>query len=160
MNQLLMIAFGTPPILQHGFTTTRSIWGMLLTYFYISLLNLFVYSRVYPKSLRANSSNMNPVDLWSAGVQMVALNYQSSGRPMYLNHGKFMQNHSCGYVLKPPHLRSLEPADQESCIVKLHIISGRYLPKNGTDVWFCKLICMNITVYQYFQSRLYHHVSE
>ena len=37
-------------------------------------------SRVYPKGLtRMDSSNYDPVVMWNAGSQMVALNYQTGG---------------------------------------------------------------------------------
>jgi len=38
------------------------------------------FSRVYPKGQRLDSSNYNPVPLWNAGCQMVALNYQTPGK--------------------------------------------------------------------------------
>lgn len=37
------------------------------------------FSRVYPKGQRLDSSNYEPVRMWNAGVQMVALNYQTPG---------------------------------------------------------------------------------
>ena len=37
-------------------------------------------SRVYPKGLtRMDSSNYDPMPMWNAGSQMVALNYQTGG---------------------------------------------------------------------------------
>ena len=37
-------------------------------------------SRVYPKGLtRMDSSNYDPIVMWNAGSQMVALNYQTGG---------------------------------------------------------------------------------
>lgn len=39
--------------------------------------------------------------MWNCGCQLVALNYQSPDRAMWLNHGRFQQNGRCGYVLKP-----------------------------------------------------------
>ncbi|CAL1549158.1 unnamed protein product, partial [Lymnaea stagnalis] len=36
----------------------------------------------------------------------VALNYQTSGEAMQLNHGRFMDNGGVGYVLKPSILLS------------------------------------------------------
>ena len=32
----------------------------------------------------------------------VALNFQTPGEQMDLNHGRFLQNGQCGYILKPP----------------------------------------------------------
>ena len=62
-------------------------------------------SRVYPKGMRFNSSNLDMHDMASAlsmGVQMVALNFQTWEGAMQLNHALFQQNDGRGYVLKPP----------------------------------------------------------
>ena len=37
-------------------------------------------SRVYPKGQRMDSSNYDPICMWNAGSQMVALNYQAGGQ--------------------------------------------------------------------------------
>ncbi|KAJ4934943.1 hypothetical protein JOQ06_007723 [Pogonophryne albipinna] len=58
-------------------------------------------SRIYPSSYRVDSSNFNPQPFWSAGCQLVALNYQSEGRVLQLNRAKFYSNGNCGYILKP-----------------------------------------------------------
>ena len=81
-------------------------------------------SRLYPKGLRFDSSNYNPVPFWNVGCQLAALNYQTPGinqttiqldsicarshflvslldKSMQINQGKFLQNGNCGYVLKP-----------------------------------------------------------
>jgi phosphatidylinositol phospholipase C gamma-1 len=36
-------------------------------------------SRLYPKAIRIDSSNYNPVPFWNVGSQIVALNYQTPG---------------------------------------------------------------------------------
>jgi hypothetical protein len=36
-------------------------------------------SRVYPSGKRLDSSNFDPQPMWNAGIQLVALNYQSNG---------------------------------------------------------------------------------
>ena len=51
-------------------------------------------TRSYPKAARVDSSNYNPVPFWSVGCQLVALNYQTPGVPMWVNHGKFLVNGS------------------------------------------------------------------
>nr|XP_027204952.1 1-phosphatidylinositol 4,5-bisphosphate phosphodiesterase zeta-1-like [Dermatophagoides pteronyssinus] len=61
--------------------------------------------RVYPSGWRQNSSNYNPLDHWNCGAQLVALNYQRSTLPMFMNNALFSLNGQCGYVLKPNHLR-------------------------------------------------------
>jgi Phosphatidylinositol-specific phospholipase C, X domain/Phosphatidylinositol-specific phospholipase C, Y domain/C2 domain len=57
-------------------------------------------TRVYPKGARVDSSNYNPVPAWSAGCQLVALNWQTADVGFWLNHGRFMANGSCGYASK------------------------------------------------------------
>ena len=43
-------------------------------------------SRVYPKGLtRMDSSNYDPIIMWNAGSQMVALNYQTGGERVVFN---------------------------------------------------------------------------
>uniref|UniRef100_A0A673FVU9 Phosphoinositide phospholipase C n=1 Tax=Sinocyclocheilus rhinocerous TaxID=307959 RepID=A0A673FVU9_9TELE len=62
-------------------------------------------SRIYPAGLRTDSSNYNPVPLWNAGCQIVALNFQTACPEMDLNRGLFLQNGQSGYNLKPSYLR-------------------------------------------------------
>mmetsp|Transcript_11602 Transcript_11602/g.10116 ORF Transcript_11602/g.10116 Transcript_11602/m.10116 type:complete len:133 (+) Transcript_11602:797-1195(+) len=65
-------------------------------------------SRMYPIGTRFDSSNYNPIQPWIGGVQMVALNFQTSDEAMLLNYAKFCGNGgiTCGYLVKPPELRS------------------------------------------------------
>ncbi len=73
--------------------------------------NLAHLSRVYPAPARVDSSNPEPQTFWDAGVQLVALNFQSTQTlPMQLNAGLFRANGGSGYVLKPPELRHARPA--------------------------------------------------
>ncbi|KAL2227420.1 phosphoinositide phospholipase C 2-like [Sesamum indicum] len=60
--------------------------------------------RVYPKGIRFDSSNYNPLIGWSHGAQMVAFNMQGYGRSLWLMHGMFKANGGCGYVKKPEFL--------------------------------------------------------
>ncbi|XP_019514133.1 PREDICTED: 1-phosphatidylinositol 4,5-bisphosphate phosphodiesterase eta-2 isoform X2 [Hipposideros armiger] len=94
-------------------------------------------SRIYPSSYRVDSSNYNPQPFWSAGCQLVALNYQTEGRMLQLNRAKFSANGNCGYVLKPPCMchaifnpnsEDPLPAQLKKQLV-LRIISGQQLPK-------------------------------
>lgn len=55
--------------------------------------------RIYPAGMRFDSSNFDPVIFWRAGVQVVALNWQSWDTGMILNEGMFAG--SDGYILKP-----------------------------------------------------------
>ncbi|XVE99760.1 hypothetical protein REPUB_Repub03eG0228800 [Reevesia pubescens] len=60
--------------------------------------------RVYPKGIRFDSSNYNPLIGWTHGAQMVAFNMQGHGRSLWLMHGMFKTNGGCGYVKKPDFL--------------------------------------------------------
>lgn len=66
-------------------------------------------SRVYPGVLRLDSSNYDPVRMWNAGVQLVALNYQTGDKAMQLNQGRFLDNGNCGYLLRPELMFKDEP---------------------------------------------------
>ncbi|XP_071711968.1 phosphoinositide phospholipase C 2-like [Rutidosis leptorrhynchoides] len=60
--------------------------------------------RVYPKGIRFDSSNYNPMIGWMHGAQMVAFNMQGFGRSLWLMQGMFRGNGGCGYVKKPEFL--------------------------------------------------------
>ncbi|CAI9767522.1 unnamed protein product [Fraxinus pennsylvanica] len=68
--------------------------------------------RVYPKGTRVNSSNYNPLVGWMHGAQMVAFNMQGYGRSLWLMHGMFRANGSCGYVKKPEFLLKAGPRNE------------------------------------------------
>ncbi|KAM3375886.1 phosphoinositide phospholipase C 2 isoform X2 [Capsicum galapagoense] len=57
--------------------------------------------RIYPKGIRVDSSNYEPLVGWMHGAQMVAFNMQGYGRSLWLMHGMFRANGGCGYVKKP-----------------------------------------------------------
>ncbi|XP_028069587.1 phosphoinositide phospholipase C 2-like [Camellia sinensis] len=57
--------------------------------------------RVYPKGIRFDSSNYNPLVGWAHGAQMVAFNMQGYGKFLWIMHGMFRANGGCGYVKKP-----------------------------------------------------------
>jgi len=73
-------------------------------------LNSTHLSRIYPRGSRVMSSNYDPIPLWRAGCQLIALNFQADDRPLMLNRAMFKQNGGCGYVLKPKILRHDFPA--------------------------------------------------
>ncbi|XP_049782915.1 1-phosphatidylinositol 4,5-bisphosphate phosphodiesterase eta-2-like isoform X1 [Schistocerca cancellata] len=102
--------------------------------------NLIQLSRIYPSGRRAMSSNYKPIPFWNVGCQIVALNYQSAGKPMFHNEAKFRQNGACGYVLKPMYLRKDVGYDPEMVYsgskpkyLTLTVISGQHIPKPGQD---------------------------
>ncbi|XP_064396880.1 1-phosphatidylinositol 4,5-bisphosphate phosphodiesterase delta-1-like isoform X2 [Halichondria panicea] len=99
-------------------------------------------SRTYPKGSRVDSSNYDPTPMWNAGCQIVALNYQTPGKAMDLNEGKFRDNGGCGYLLKPAIMRedlSRFDHNQRSVhfsgftpkVITVKVISGQKLPKPG-----------------------------
>ncbi|XP_039538847.1 1-phosphatidylinositol 4,5-bisphosphate phosphodiesterase delta-4 [Pimephales promelas] len=103
------------------------------------LHNAHQLSRVYPSGLRTDSSNFNPQDMWNAGCQIVALNFQTAGVEMDLNDGLFSQNGHCGYVLKPAFMRNIDESfdpetpqnrdDYNPLSLSIQVISGQQLPK-------------------------------
>ncbi|XP_005463729.1 1-phosphatidylinositol 4,5-bisphosphate phosphodiesterase delta-4 isoform X2 [Oreochromis niloticus] len=96
-------------------------------------------SRVYPSGFRTDSSNFNPQEMWNAGCQIVALNFQTAGEGMDVNDGLFSQNGCCGYVLKPSFMREadirFDPEmpqkrdDYHPVVLTIQVISGQQLPK-------------------------------
>uniref|UniRef100_A0A3Q3G894 Phosphoinositide phospholipase C n=1 Tax=Kryptolebias marmoratus TaxID=37003 RepID=A0A3Q3G894_KRYMA len=100
-------------------------------------------SRIYPSAQRFQSSNYNPQDMWNAGCQIVALNFQTPGEQMDLNQGRFLQNGLCGYVLKPPfmcqHDTTFSPDNvgggpgHKPVLLTVQVISAQQLPKPERD---------------------------
>ncbi|NWV04865.1 PLCZ1 phosphodiesterase, partial [Ptilonorhynchus violaceus] len=96
-------------------------------------------TRIYPKGTRMSSSNYNPQEFWNVGCQMVALNFQTAGPPMELQDGKFRDNGSCGYVLKPDFLRdrstTFTPYNvggySKPLSLSIRLISGHQLPPSS-----------------------------
>ncbi|EIW70015.1 hypothetical protein TREMEDRAFT_38681 [Tremella mesenterica DSM 1558] len=83
-------------------------------------------SRVYPKALRITSSNYDPIPFWSAGCQLVAINWQTVDHGAILNHAMFSD--TPGYVLKPISLRQKIHEIQQIYHVRIQIISAQRLP--------------------------------
>ncbi|XP_076868768.1 1-phosphatidylinositol 4,5-bisphosphate phosphodiesterase delta-1a isoform X1 [Brachyhypopomus gauderio] len=105
--------------------------------------NMDKLSRIYPAGSRTDSSNYNPVQMWNAGCQIVALNFQTPSKEMDLNQGRFLPNGKCGYILKPEFMRIPDFKFDASNLTNgrwlrkksLHImvISGQQLPKLNKD---------------------------
>ena len=76
--------------------------------------------RVYPAGMRIDSSNFNPIHVWSCGIQMVAMNYQTSDPNLHMHSAMFASSH--GYVLKPQVMWN--PA---------HILYQRFLPSSKSQ---------------------------
>ncbi|KAI0030151.1 1-phosphatidylinositol-4,5-bisphosphate phosphodiesterase 1 [Vararia minispora EC-137] len=88
--------------------------------------------RVYPKGMRVNSTNYEPHRYWSAGCQLVAINWQTCDLGYMINHAMFQRNGRSGYVLKPLALRS---ADKGRLLLRTQhffdvtIVSAQQLPR-------------------------------
>uniref|UniRef100_T1JBA8 Phosphoinositide phospholipase C n=1 Tax=Strigamia maritima TaxID=126957 RepID=T1JBA8_STRMM len=92
--------------------------------------------RIYPAGHRQGSSNYDPVPMWNAGCQIVALNYQTGGKSMTYNRARFRGNGACGYVLKPKYLNTgdftvINPLTERRYrkAITIRVISGQYIPK-------------------------------
>ncbi|XP_045558823.1 1-phosphatidylinositol 4,5-bisphosphate phosphodiesterase delta-1 [Salmo salar] len=105
--------------------------------------NMTKLSRIYPAGSRTASSNYNPVPLWNAGCQIVALNFQTPSKEMDLNQGRFRSNGLSGYVLKPEFLRYDGSEFNPMTLTKgpwikhktfhIMVISAQQLPKLNKD---------------------------
>uniref|UniRef100_A0A8C4EPC1 Phosphoinositide phospholipase C n=1 Tax=Dicentrarchus labrax TaxID=13489 RepID=A0A8C4EPC1_DICLA len=97
-------------------------------------------SRIYPSGQRLQSSNYNPQEMWNGGCQIVALNFQTPGEQMDLNHGRFLQNGQCGYILKPPFMCRPDTTFNPENVgggpahtLLFQVISAQQLPKPEWD---------------------------
>ncbi|KAM6964012.1 1-phosphatidylinositol 4,5-bisphosphate phosphodiesterase delta-3-A-like [Tautogolabrus adspersus] len=100
-------------------------------------------SRIYPSGQRLQSSNYNPQEMWNGGCQIVALNFQTPGEQMDLNHGRFLQNGQCGFTLKPPFMcqpdTTFNPENvgggpgHRPLLLTVKVISAQQLPKPEWD---------------------------
>ncbi|XP_057681098.1 1-phosphatidylinositol 4,5-bisphosphate phosphodiesterase delta-1a isoform X2 [Corythoichthys intestinalis] len=105
--------------------------------------NIDKLSRTYPAGSRTDSSNYNPVPLWNAGCQIVALNFQTPQKEMHINQGRFLPNGMCGYILKPEFQRDpssqFDPNDLTEgpwlrrMILHIMVISAQQLPKLNVE---------------------------
>ncbi|KAK9539355.1 hypothetical protein VZT92_004465 [Zoarces viviparus] len=101
--------------------------------------NVDKLSRIYPGGSRTDSSNYNPVPLWNAGCQIVALNFQTACTDMDVNQGRFLVNGKSGYILKPAFMRDVATEFDPITLTRgdwlkhktLHVmvISAQQLPK-------------------------------
>ena len=77
--------------------------------------------RVYPSGMRIDSSNFNPITMWSCGIQMVAMNYQTVTDANLHLHNSFFAG-TQGYILKPAVMWNTS-----------HILYERFLPASKTQ---------------------------
>lgn len=97
--------------------------------------NITHLTRVYPSmtklSRMTNSANFCPMDMWAAGCQLVALNWQTHDKGMEQNVALFAG--SAGYVRKPDalrvrHLVKSVASNVVTVQIICTIISGQQLP--------------------------------
>ena len=92
---------------------------------------------IQPDKERIDSSNLNPIKVWSMGGQMAALNVQTFDKSTFLNQIRFMEGNNSGFVLKPKYLREKTPFNflddviRKSCFVK--ILSTQILDQTLLD---------------------------
>ncbi|KAK7962166.1 1-phosphatidylinositol 4 5-bisphosphate phosphodiesterase 1 [Apiospora aurea] len=91
------------------------------------------FMRAFPKGMRFDSSNLDPSLYWRKGVQMVALNWQSTDEAMMLNDGMFSGEH--GWVLKPPGYRSdglstseADAIPHRTLALRITVLAGQHIP--------------------------------
>ncbi|KAJ6453594.1 phosphoinositide-specific phospholipase C [Mycena sanguinolenta] len=88
--------------------------------------------RIYPKGTRLKSSNYLPHSYWSAGAQLVAINWQTLDLGSMMNHAMFQRNGGAGYVLKPRALRLPNQkellAKKTEHVLEVGIVSAQQLP--------------------------------
>lgn len=89
-------------------------------------------TRIFPswKALQNKSfANYDPVFAWSLGCQLVSCNLHSPDESLLIADGRFRQNGSCGYVLKPPYLTDNASKVENDQRWSVQIVSGQHLPR-------------------------------
>ncbi|CAE6456677.1 unnamed protein product [Rhizoctonia solani] len=97
--------------------------------------------RVYPNGTRVRSTNYEPNRYWAAGVQLVAMNWQTIDLGNIMNQSMFLRNRRAGYLLKPEALRVKDKellAKKTEHILEITIISAQQIPRkrdeNGREI--------------------------
>ncbi|CAE6483019.1 unnamed protein product [Rhizoctonia solani] len=97
--------------------------------------------RVYPNGTRVTSTNYEPARYWAAGVQLVAMNWQTIDLGNMMNQSMFMRNGRAGYLLKPEALRVKDKdllAKRVEYVLEITIISAQQIPRkrdeNGREI--------------------------
>lgn len=109
--------------------------------------------RVYPHTLRYNSTNFNPIKFWKSGVQMVATNWQTNDIGQQINLAMFQLTNQrnvmvhSGYLLKPKCLlehvskikeipllyKNIQQLSPKGYNLQLKLLSGQLLPRIKRD---------------------------
>jgi hypothetical protein len=104
--------------------------------------HMYVYTRdhlcrVFPSwRVTADQSfaNCDPVFAWSMGCQMVGMNFQSADENLLVADGRFRQNGSCGYVLKPRCLTDTKDIIEQQQTWTFQVLGAYNIPKIGRKV--------------------------
>lgn len=102
------------------------------------------FMRIYPRGTRVNSSNPDPSFHWRRGVQMVAMNWQSTDEGMMINDAMFAGTN--GWVLKPPSLLSdntttemtnMSSGQHRTIDLRITVLAGQFLPSPDSQARGC-----------------------
>ena len=125
--------------------------------------------RVYPAGMRIDSSNFNPIQVWSSGIQMVAMNYQTTADSNLHIHNAMFAG-SKGYVLKPAvmwnpshilYQRFLPASKSQEGLhatqISLSIVSGQYVCRENYGASpFVEIEVGNISTYENISKEFSH----
>ncbi|GKY90668.1 hypothetical protein MPSEU_000040200 [Mayamaea pseudoterrestris] len=88
--------------------------------------------RVFPswrEIHRKPCSNYDSVFAWALGCQLVSTNFHSTDENLLIAEGRFRQNGSCGYALKPSHLTESDSHADHEQKWTFTVLGGYNLPK-------------------------------
>ncbi|KAI0701985.1 PLC-like phosphodiesterase [Cytidiella melzeri] len=119
---------------EHVFSLSESTANKILKQGMMDLIkhNRTHLVRTYPKGTRFGSTNYEPHRYWSAGCQLVAINWQTFDLGYMINHAMFQRNDRLGYVLKPASLRNADKqllSQRTQHFFDFTIISAQQLPR-------------------------------
>ncbi|THH00028.1 hypothetical protein EW026_g2412 [Hermanssonia centrifuga] len=119
---------------EHMFSLSESTANKILKQSMMDLIkhNRAHLVRIYPKGMRIGSTNYEPHRYWSAGAQLVAINWQTFDLGYMINHAMFQRNNRAGFVHKPPALRNADKnllAKRTKHCLDVTIISAQQLPR-------------------------------
>ncbi|KAG8738046.1 Phospholipase C [Ceratobasidium sp. 414] len=94
--------------------------------------------RLYPNGTRVTSTNYDPTRYWAAGVQLVAMNWQTIDLGNMMNQALFRRNNKSGYLLKPEALRLKECKEKllrrTEYFLDITVISAQQVPRRRDEV--------------------------
>ncbi|PCH36823.1 PLC-like phosphodiesterase [Wolfiporia cocos MD-104 SS10] len=119
---------------EHMFSLSESTANRILKHSMMDLIkhNKTHLVRIYPKGTRIGSTNFEPHRYWSAGAQLVAINWQTLDLGYMINHAMFQRNGRAGYVLKPLALRTADKqlmSHRSRHCFEVTVISAQQLPR-------------------------------